>query len=162
MIHSHRNKPGVNVAPSALPLSLATLDAKRDIADALVSKITTLDLDERCDTCAWPDTCAADRTCWHAERAQTWQRARIDNTPKQVRTWTRDLVIAWVHDFHERYGRVPHSYDVASLGAPNIDTIKRHGFPRLADLVREAGYEPHKPRRAKKKAKFHLSQSDDR
>lgn len=48
--------------------------------------LTRLEVEERCDGCQWPDTCASDRTCWRAERelehqaAQQRARARLEET----------------------------------------------------------------------------------
>jgi hypothetical protein len=45
--------------------------------DVIPGRFTNLTVHERCPDCAWPDTCAKDRTCWDAEAAYDPQPTRI-------------------------------------------------------------------------------------
>lgn len=138
-VRSHRKHPTV------LPLSMASLGNQKAPADP-VPTLTTLTVNERCDNCDWPETCAQDQTCWRRETGQPWQRTRLDlGTSRTTFRWTPDLLIEWVHEFVRDHGRSPHSQDPG----PKHWTIRNQGFKSLADLVRNAGHEPHRKARGR-------------
>ena len=114
--------------------------------------ITTLVIEERCDGCEWPDICTKDRTCWKQEKQQPWERTRLDLGTRVNVIWTREKLIEWVQAFVQEHERPPHHADLqgrSDSAKPTYQTIQVHGFENLADLVRHAGHEPHRRRRAR-------------
>lgn len=101
------------------------------------ANLTTLERDERCDGCDWPDVCAGDRTCWREEAHQAWVRPildGIDELRERRPDWTREGVIAALQEFAVRTGRAPTRTDIGVWA-----DARKHGLPHPSATKRLFG-----------------------
>jgi hypothetical protein len=79
--------------------------------------LTTLVREERCAECPWPETCAADRTCWEAERTT----AESDTADRRELQKTLGQIIDQAVEIRVRHELPEHSRQLlARLGATYV------------------------------------------
>jgi hypothetical protein len=117
--------------------------------------LTTLVREERCVECPWPETCAADRTCWEEESAAGERDQGLELLKRMAAgeaarepdrsPWTQERIIAAVRAHVLEHGEPPRANDWRAADPdglrPTQNTVA-HYFGSWNDAITAAGERP--------------------